>query len=86
MYLTMTTTFSKEVTESQMTAAAAQSQKLSAGAGHGGYRVKVGVHVGYGKFEMSGSYAGAKAETSEQQTRFETVSFETTHRMCRSLH
>ena len=30
MYLKMTTTFSKEVTESQMTAATAQSQKFSA--------------------------------------------------------
>ena len=74
-YLKMTTTLSKEVTESQMTAATDQSKKLSAGADFGGYGVQIGVLAEYGKFEMSGSSAGAKAETLEQQTRFETDYF-----------
>ena len=75
MYLKMTTTLNKEVTKSQMTAATAQSQKLRVGAGYGGYWVKVGVHAEYSEFEMSGSSVGAKAETLQQQTRFETVYF-----------
>ena len=75
MYLKMTTTLNKEVTESQMTAATAGSQKLSAGAGYGGYGVKGGVHTGYSEFEMSGSSAGGKDETLQQTTKFETVYF-----------